>query len=89
MPSDAPAGFVRRQVCRRLHVFLDLLIDRLEASPRSQHDLSTGTTGHVDAEELGEGVGDLAMRHAGTLVEIDDGSLGIGTELALGGAGGV
>jgi hypothetical protein len=34
-------------------------------------------------------VGDFAMGHAGTLVEIDDGGLGVGAELALGGAGGV
>jgi hypothetical protein len=32
-------------------------------------------------------VGDFSMGHAGTLVEIDDGGLSVGAELALGGAG--
>ena len=34
-------------------------------------------------------VGDFPVGHAGTLVEIDDGGLGVGAELALGGAGSV
>jgi len=89
VPSDPPAGFVRRQVGGSLDPFLDLLINGLQSLARPQHDLSTGTTGQVDAEELLERVGDLAIGHAGTLIEIDDGGLGVGTELALGGAGGV
>ena len=32
-------------------------------------------------------VGNFSVRHAGTLVEIDNGGLGVGAELALGGAG--
>jgi hypothetical protein len=36
-----------------------------------------------------ESVGDFAVRHAGTLVEVNDGSLGVGAQLALSHAGGV
>src|SRR5947209_7172896 len=36
-----------------------------------------------------ERVGDLPVGHPGTLVEVDDGGLGIGSQLALGGPGGV
>ena len=43
----------------------------------------------VDAKDLIESVGDFPVGHAGTLVEVDDGGLGVGAELALGGTGGV
>src|SRR5258708_19748962 len=34
-------------------------------------------------------IDDLAVRHAGTFVEIDDAGLGVGSDLAFGGADGV
>src|SRR3954453_6002129 len=43
----------------------------------------------MDAVGLLEIVSDFAVGHAGAFVEIDDGSLGVGPDLALGGAGGV
>jgi hypothetical protein len=89
MASEAPAGFVRRQVRRGLQSLFELLIDRLQPSASPQHNLGTGAAGHVDGKELVESVGDFAVRQAGVLVEIDDSGLGIGAELALGGAGSV
>src|SRR6202035_1873978 len=89
MPANPPAGFVRRQVLCGFDAFFDLLIDRLQSPARPQDHLSTGTTSQHDAEQLIESAGDLAVGHAGTLVEIDDGGLGVGTELTTGSTGGV
>jgi hypothetical protein len=56
---------------------LDLFVNGLENLAGPQDDLSTGTTAHGDAEEFGESVGNFAMGHAGTLVEVNDGGLGV------------
>src|SRR5580658_5081774 len=71
-----------------LDVLLDPLVNRLEDLAGAQDNLSTGAAGYRDAEQLIEGVGDFSVGHAGTLVEVDDGGLRVGAELALGGAGG-
>jgi hypothetical protein len=51
--------------------------------------LGTGPAGQVDAEQAVEAGDHLAVGQAGLLVEQDDGGLGVGAELAGGGAGGV
>jgi len=82
-----PTRFVRGQMVRDFDLFPDLLINRLEPLAAAQHDLGRGAAAQANAEEPMESVGNLAVGHAGTLVEIDDGGLGVGTKLALGGTG--
>jgi hypothetical protein len=89
VPSDTPAGFVRRDVLGGFEVLFDLCVDRFELSAGPQHDLRTSAAREGDAKELSESVGDFPVGHAGTLVEINDGGLSVGAELALSGAGGV
>jgi hypothetical protein len=86
-PSEAPAGFVRGDVAGSDELLGDLFVSRFEASGRAGDDLRGGAASDLDAEALVEEVGDLAVRQSGPLVEIDDGGLGVGTDLAGGGAG--
>lgn len=86
--SDTPTGFIGSQMFGIDDSLFDLLVNRLEDLARPHDDLSTGAAGERDAKELIESVGDLSVRHAGTLVEVNDGCLGVGAELALGGASG-
>jgi hypothetical protein len=72
MPSQGLGG---------LDVLADLFVDRLKPAAGSQDDLSTDAARHRGAETLLEHVGDLALRHADVLVEIDDGSLDVGADL--------
>ena len=74
---------------RSFEMIKDVGVDWLQTPARAQHDLGTGAAAHLNAKVLIESAGNLAVRHASTLVEIDDRGLGVGTELTLGGAGGV
>ena len=78
VPSDAPAGFIGGQMFGADDPLLDLFVDRLEDFAGTHHDLGTSPAADVDAKDLRESVGDLAMRHSGTLVEVNDGGLGVG-----------
>src|SRR5438270_510437 len=89
LPTYPPAGLVRRQVRRSLQAVADLRIDRLEPAAGAQHDLGTGAAADADAKERRQRAGDLAVGQARPLVQIDDGRLRIGAQLALRGAGGI
>src|SRR5579872_5531368 len=75
VPTDAPARFVRSQMGGDDDAFAYLLVHGLEDGAGSQDHLGTSAGGHGDAVEFMESVGNLAMGHAGTLVEINDGGL--------------
>ena len=72
---------------RRLEPVENLRVHWFESAAGTQHHLGTSAGADLDTEELIERGGNLAVGQTGTLVEIDHGRLGIGTELALGGAG--
>src|SRR5207249_10616700 len=54
-----------------------------------QHDLTNRAAGQADAEQLGQDGRDLGVRQTELLVEQDGGGLGLRSDLAGGGAGGV
>jgi len=87
--ANAPTRLVRRQMLGVFDVLPDLRANGLEDSTRPQYDLRARSWGQLDAEELGERVGDLAVGQASMLVEVDHGRLGVAAELALGSADGV
>ena len=84
-----PPGFVGGYDLRLFHRQLDLLVNRFEFVRDPQDGSCAGAGGHIDAGGFAEEVGDLAVRHARLFVEDDDGRLGVGADLAGGGADGV
>jgi hypothetical protein len=89
VPSDAPARFIGRDVLGLLEFFANLLVGRFEPLGTTQHNLGTGAACHLEVIKVGEHGGDFAVGQAAVLVEIDDGRLGIGPQLAGGSAGGI
>ena len=89
VPSDAPAGFIGGDVAGVFELQGDLLVSGFESLGGSMDDLCGGAAREVDAEAAFEDVGDFAVGQAGLLVEINDGGLGVGADLASSGAGGV
>src|SRR5580658_1983084 len=87
VPSDTPTRFIGSQMFGVFDSLLDLLVNGLENFAGPENGLSTGAARDGNAKELIESVGDFPVGHAGTLVEVNDGGLGVGAELALGGAG--
>lgn len=88
-PSDSPTRFIGSQLRGGFDPLFDLLIHGLQYLAGTQHDLSTSAACERDAKALGKQVGNFTVRQAGAFVEINDSGLGVGAELALGGAGGV
>src|ERR1700722_4560498 len=72
---------------REYDAIFDFFVGGQQDFAGPQDDLSTAAACHGDAETPRERVGDFSKGHADTLVEIGDGGLGVGTELALGGSG--
>src|SRR6185295_14972347 len=87
--ADVPTGFVGHDPRSGFDGCADFLVDRLGAPGGAEHDLDAAATRDRDAEEGFEDAADLAVRHAGLLVELDDRRLGVGAELGGGGAEGV
>jgi hypothetical protein len=81
--------FIRSDDLGVLDRLLDFLVSGLKLAGGPQHDPGRGAW--LDGEAVGflEEVGDLAIGHPGALVEIDNTGLGIRSDLALGGAGGI
>jgi hypothetical protein len=67
----------------------NLRINRPEPIGRSQNDLGTSPTADGQAPQGGKEVSDLAVGESAVLVEVDDGGLGIGSDLAGGRAEGI
>src|SRR5262249_28580733 len=86
LTPDPPARLVRRQALRLLQALADLLVGRPQPPPGPQHDLGAGPARQPDAEQGVEDAGDLAVGQAPFLVEHDHGGLGVGADLAGGGA---
>lgn len=89
MPADAPTGFIRDDNFRFLERFLDFLVSGLESVGDAQDDLGAGAAAQGDAEQGLEVVGDFAVRESTVFIEIGDGGLGVGSDLAGGGARGI
>lgn len=88
-PSDTPPRFVGSEMIGAFDVLLDLFVNGSEDCACSLNDLSRSAGGQGNAKQLIERVGDFPMRHAGMLVEVNDGRLCVTAELALSSADGV
>src|SRR5207302_3149503 len=85
LAADVPTGFVEHGPGGFLDGFTDARVDRLTALGRTQDDMGAAAARQANAEEGLEDAADFAMRHAGLLVEFNDGGLGVGSELSGGG----
>ena len=81
-PADPPAGFVGHQPRGRRHGGDDVLEERLGPAGGPQDGLAGGRRGEIDAVRRAEVIGDLAEAVGPVLVELDDGRLGLGPQLA-------
>src|SRR5262249_62060899 len=81
VPTHAPAGLIRNNPVRLTHGLPDGLVGRLAASSGPQHGLHAAAAAERDAEEAFQALGDLAVREPALLVEFNDSSLRIGSEL--------
>jgi len=89
LPSDPPAGFVRRDLLGTRQLRADGLVVGLQPSGGPQADLGAGPAGQGDAKQRREDGDPLAVRQAGLRVQQRSRRLGIGPDLAGGRAHGV
>ena len=87
--AHPPAGLIGHDPVGLTHGLADGLVDRLAASSGPQDGVDAATPTEGDAEQASQAAGDLAMREAALLVEFDDGSLCIRSQLSGSGAEGV
>ena len=80
--ADPPARFVGHDPRRLGDAMDDRVVVRQAPPGRPQHGLAGPAARQPDAEERVEQHADLAVREPGVLVEVDDGRLGVGAELA-------
>ena len=81
LAADMPARFVEDGPRRCLDGVANILVDRLAAFGGTQDDMGAAAARQADAEQRLKNAADLAVRHAGLLVEFDDGGLSIGAKL--------
>src|SRR5690348_10514681 len=87
--SNPPAGLIGRHPIGLSHGLSDGLVDRLTASSGPQNSVDTAAATEPNTEKVFQAASDFAVRQAALLVEFDDGSLGIRSQLCRSGTEGI